>query len=70
MVDEQRHGELIYSDRGSFMDLENGERGYQRFTKTMLEGKGDGDKDGDDLKEFRVLKDLEGALKERQSRKK
>jgi hypothetical protein len=69
MVDQQRHGELVYSSEGLFMDMENGERGYQRFTKRILEGErnGDGDEEwnGDDLKEFRVLKDLEGALKKK-----
>lgn len=37
MTDKERHGELIYSDRGKFMDLENGERGYHALTKRMLE---------------------------------
>ena len=38
MADEQRHGEMIYSDRGEFMDLENGAKGYHAITKKMLNG--------------------------------
>jgi len=36
MADGERHGELVYSERGRFMDLENGEKGYHEVTKRML----------------------------------
>lgn len=36
MADPNRHGELVYSDRGHFMDLENGENGYHHLTAKML----------------------------------
>jgi hypothetical protein len=36
MADEKRHGELVYSECGRFMDLENGEKGYHEVTKRML----------------------------------
>lgn len=41
MADPARHGELIYSDRGEFRDLENGEIGYHAHTKRMLSVKPD-----------------------------
>lgn len=37
MADQKRHGELIYSDRGYFKDMENGDRGYHALTKRMVE---------------------------------
>jgi NAD(P)-dependent dehydrogenase (short-subunit alcohol dehydrogenase family) len=36
MADKQRHGELVYSERGHFKDLENGENGYHHLTAKML----------------------------------
>lgn len=36
MADEARHGELIYSDRGNYIELENGEKGFHAMTKRML----------------------------------
>lgn len=36
MADQQRHGELIYSELGEFCDLENGDNGYHAMTKRML----------------------------------
>lgn len=36
MADGERHGELVYSERGRFMDLENGKKGYHEVTKRML----------------------------------
>jgi hypothetical protein len=53
MADKNRHGELIYSDRGQFMDLENGEKGYHALTKKML-----GVPESEDLSELGVMKDL------------
>jgi hypothetical protein len=41
MTDEKRHGELVYSECGKFMDLENGEKGYHEITKGMLGVKGE-----------------------------
>ncbi|KAH7385222.1 hypothetical protein DE146DRAFT_194072 [Phaeosphaeria sp. MPI-PUGE-AT-0046c] len=37
MADKARHGELIYSDRGQFKDMENGEKGYHALTSKMVE---------------------------------
>lgn len=31
MADQKRHGELVYSDRGRYWDIENGERGVHRY---------------------------------------
>jgi cobyrinic acid a,c-diamide synthase len=36
MADTGRHGELVYSECGKFMDLENGDRGYHAMTRKML----------------------------------
>jgi hypothetical protein len=36
MADSRRHGELVYSERGQFKDLENGENGYHHLTAKML----------------------------------
>jgi hypothetical protein len=36
MADKERHGELIYSECGKFMDLENGDKGFHALTKKML----------------------------------
>ncbi|KAF2996913.1 hypothetical protein E8E13_005896 [Curvularia kusanoi] len=36
MADSKKHGELVFSERGRFMDLENGKTGYQEFTARML----------------------------------
>jgi hypothetical protein len=36
MADKNRHGELIYSDRGKFWDVENGENGFGAYTQKML----------------------------------
>jgi hypothetical protein len=41
MADKGRHGELIYSERGKFKDLENGERGFHAVTKDVLNVAGD-----------------------------
>lgn len=37
MADKERHGELIFSDRGSFMDVENGEKGFHALLMKMLQ---------------------------------
>jgi hypothetical protein len=38
MADKTRHGELVYSAVGDFVEMENGETGYHALTKQMLEG--------------------------------
>jgi NAD(P)-dependent dehydrogenase (short-subunit alcohol dehydrogenase family) len=53
MADEERHGELIYSECGKFRDLENGERGYHEMTKRMLEVG-----EGEELQETAVLRKI------------
>ncbi|KAH3947277.1 hypothetical protein HBI56_140580 [Parastagonospora nodorum] len=55
MADEKRHGELVYSECGRFMDLENGERGYHELTKRMLGVEGE-------LRETSVLRGLREKL--------
>ncbi|CAO2653561.1 Nn.00g029720.m01.CDS01 [Neocucurbitaria sp. VM-36] len=53
MASQQRHGELIYSDRGKFLELENGEKGYQEMTKRMLNVD-----QGEEFSEISVVKTL------------
>jgi len=53
MADSTRHGELVYSECGRFMDLENGEKGYHALTKRML-----GKEDGEEVLEVKVLQRL------------
>jgi NAD(P)-dependent dehydrogenase (short-subunit alcohol dehydrogenase family) len=36
MADGKRHGEMVYSEKGKFVELENGEAGYHRFAAGML----------------------------------
>lgn len=36
MADQTRHGELIYIDRGNFLEMENGALGFQASTKKIL----------------------------------
>lgn len=36
MADKQRHGQMIYSDRGIFTDIESGENGLDGLSKKML----------------------------------
>ncbi|KAH7128526.1 hypothetical protein B0J11DRAFT_603834 [Dendryphion nanum] len=36
MADKERHGQMIYSDRGRFTDIESGEDGLLGFTRKML----------------------------------
>jgi hypothetical protein len=36
MADGERHGELVHSDRGSFTEMENGERGFHTLVKGMF----------------------------------
>lgn len=43
MADKQRHGELVYSDCGRFVELENGVSGYHAMTARMLGGEGEGE---------------------------
>ena len=53
MADKKRHGELVYSECGRFMDLENGEKGYHALTKRML-----GKEEGEEVLEVKVLQRL------------
>jgi NAD(P)-dependent dehydrogenase (short-subunit alcohol dehydrogenase family) len=38
MADNERHGELVYSETGKFMEIENGKTGYHAFTQQMMRG--------------------------------
>ncbi|KAI8941794.1 hypothetical protein NX059_002995 [Plenodomus lindquistii] len=49
----KRDGELCYSERGNFMDLENGEKGYHALTKRMMGVDGD-----EDIVEVALMKKL------------
>ena len=53
MADKRRHGELVYSERGHFTEMENGEKGYHNLTANML-----GLKKEEDLPELKVRRDL------------
>lgn len=53
MADKKRHGEMVYSERGHFMDMENGEKGYHHLTAKML-----GVERESDLTELKVMRDL------------
>ncbi|KAF1930192.1 NAD(P)-binding protein [Didymella exigua CBS 183.55] len=53
MADKTRHGTLVYSERGHFKDLENGEKRYHHLTVKML-----GVENEEDLGELRVMRDL------------
>ena len=64
MADTQRHGELVYSERGHFKDLENGANGYHHLTAKMLGVEGE-----EGLSELQVMRELvkmEGAGKVKQ----
>jgi hypothetical protein len=36
MADGKRHGEMVYSEKGRFVELENGKAGYHGFAAGML----------------------------------
>ena len=36
MADGKRHGEMVFSEKGKFVELENGEAGYHGFAAGML----------------------------------
>jgi hypothetical protein len=58
MADGNRHGELIWSEKGKFWDLENGEKGYHACTRRMLAVE---DVEEDGLQKFNKAKEqLEG----------
>ncbi|KAF1850537.1 NAD(P)-binding protein [Cucurbitaria berberidis CBS 394.84] len=58
MADPQRHGEMIYSDKGKYTDLENGENGYHALTLKMLNVEQDGD--------FLEMGAFKGLMKEKE----
>ena len=35
MADKERHGDLLYVDRGRFTELENGKNGYSAIVEAM-----------------------------------
>ena len=37
MADKRRHGELVYSAAGKFLEMENGTAGFHALTQQMLE---------------------------------
>ncbi|RYO26053.1 hypothetical protein AA0113_g3961 [Alternaria arborescens] len=41
MADKRRHGELVYSAAGKFLEMENGTAGFHALTQQMLESKED-----------------------------
>lgn len=53
MADKRRHGEMVYSERGLFKDLENGENGYHHLTAKMLGVEGE-----EGLSELHVMREL------------
>ncbi|KAF2629163.1 NAD(P)-binding protein [Macroventuria anomochaeta] len=53
MADKKRHGELVYSERGHFKDLENGEKGYHHLTANMLAVENE-----ESLSELKVMRNL------------
>lgn len=53
MADKNKHGELVYSERGYFKDLENGPDGYHSLTAKML-----GAENEESLSEMKVMRDL------------
>jgi hypothetical protein len=44
MADKERHGELVYSSVGRFVEMENGKTGYHALTQQMLRGDKDEEK--------------------------
>jgi hypothetical protein len=44
MADKERHGELVYSAVGNFVEMENGEAGYHALTKHMMDRAESGEK--------------------------
>jgi len=37
MVDKERHGELVYSQEGKFLEMEKGERGVHAFLEKTVQ---------------------------------
>jgi hypothetical protein len=63
MADDERHGELIYSECGKFWDMENGEKGFHALTKKMLEVP-----ENEDLAELDVFRKLAEAQKAKEDK--
>jgi hypothetical protein len=53
MADKERHGELVYSERGLYMEMENGDKGFHQLTANMLNVASEGE-----MSELKVLRDL------------
>lgn len=53
MADQKRHGELVYSELGRYMDLENGEKGHHALTAKTL-----GAESEDELPELKLMRGL------------
>ena len=59
MADRKRHGEMVHSDRGKFVEMENGEGGFHAFTGAMLDvGR------GEDVPEMEAWDRVQGKAKE------
>jgi hypothetical protein len=73
MADGERHGQLVYSECGKFMDLENGEKGFHAFMGGMLDGekveKGESESGNGDELNWDALRNL-GKVKEELEKKK
>jgi len=37
MVDKERHGELLYSQEGKFLEMEKGEKGFHTFMEKTVQ---------------------------------
>ncbi|RAR13383.1 NAD(P)-binding protein [Stemphylium lycopersici] len=63
MADPKRHGELVHSDRGNFVEMENGEAGFHALTGAML-GMGKGE-DVPEMEAWDRVQDAVQALKKK-----
>jgi hypothetical protein len=64
MADGNRHGELIYSEAGRYMELENGREGFHEVMKGVL-GMSEEDDREDDREDGEVLGRLMEMVGER-----
>ncbi|KAF2467295.1 NAD(P)-binding protein [Lindgomyces ingoldianus] len=61
MADQDRHGEMIYSDRGKFWDIENGEVGLNRYASKMLGQEGVGPEEEVSRRLKKMTENMAGA---------